>query len=117
MIEFCFRGKRIAYSAFGQVTSLNGEPEEKIIVVASGIGNCSQYSEESSSESNGQFRIRGLLPYCTYDLEVKGSLDEKEHFERAAPSVIRLEVNYFIIITKTKFENLFFRIFPRISSS
>ncbi|KRT79935.1 hypothetical protein AMK59_6756, partial [Oryctes borbonicus] len=67
------------------------EPEEKIIVVASGVGNCSQYSEESSSESNGQFRIRGLLPYCTYDLEVKGSLDEKEHFERAAPAVVRLE--------------------------
>ncbi|GJQ67388.1 hypothetical protein Trydic_g5084 [Trypoxylus dichotomus] len=90
-VSILLRGKRIAYSAFGQITSLNGEPEEKIIVVASGVGNCSQYSEESSSESNGQFRIRGLLPYCTYDVKVKGSLDDKEHFERASPSIIRLE--------------------------
>lgn len=91
-VKVLLRGKRVAYSAFGHVTSLNGDPEERMIVVAIGIGNCSQYSEESTSESNGQFRIRGLLPYCSYNLEIKGSLDETDNYERATPSTILLEV-------------------------
>uniref|UniRef100_A0A1Y1NI64 SD-repeat containing protein B domain-containing protein n=1 Tax=Photinus pyralis TaxID=7054 RepID=A0A1Y1NI64_PHOPY len=80
------RGKRVAYSAFGQVTTLNGEPEERISVVANGINNCTQYSEEATSEQNGNFRIRGLQPYCAYDIIVKDCLDEKRPIERAAPS-------------------------------
>nr|XP_022914700.1 nodal modulator 1 [Onthophagus taurus] len=85
-VHVTLKGRRVAYSVYGRVTSLNNEPEEKITVIASGLKNCSQYSEESSSESNGQFRIRGLLPYCSYNLQVKG-----DHFERAAPSVIELD--------------------------
>jgi hypothetical protein len=57
-----FSGHRVAYSAYGMVTSLNGEPEDGIVVEARGQDKCSHFQEESSSESNGQFRIRGLQP-------------------------------------------------------
>ncbi|VEN53892.1 unnamed protein product [Callosobruchus maculatus] len=68
-------GKRVAYSAYGKVVSLNGEPEENMVIVAKGIANCTMYSEETSSEFNGQFRIRGLHPYCSYVVEVKNNQD------------------------------------------
>jgi len=57
-----FSGNRVAYSAYGVVTSLNGEPEEGIVVEAVGQDKCSHFQEESSSEGSGQFRIRGLQP-------------------------------------------------------
>lgn len=80
-----YRGKRVAFSAFGQVTSLNGEPEEQMVVYARGIGNCSEYSEETTSEQNGNFRIRGLRPYCSYDIKVKSGNVETVVIERTNP--------------------------------
>ena len=64
MYFFPLRGERVAFSCFGTVTALNGEPEPSVSVEAIGIGNqrCSEYQEEANTESNGQFRIRGLLP-------------------------------------------------------
>lgn len=56
------------------------------------MGNCSHFSEESTSEANGQFRIRGLQPYCSYDITVKNNLDGSRFtIERSAPKVIRIE--------------------------
>ncbi|RZC36994.1 uncharacterized protein BDFB_006360, partial [Asbolus verrucosus] len=83
-------GKRVAYSAYGHVTSLNKEPEENIVMVAVGVGNCSHFSEESTSEFTGQFRIRGLQPYCSYDIAVKNNFNGKYAIERSAPKVIHV---------------------------
>lgn len=57
-------GERVAYSALGSVTSLSGDPEPGVVVEAVGQGSqqCSQLQEESSTETSGQFRIRGLNP-------------------------------------------------------
>lgn len=54
----------MAFSCFGTVTALNGEPEGSVNVEAVGTGpaQCAEYQEDALSESNGQFRIRGLLP-------------------------------------------------------
>ncbi|KAK9890285.1 hypothetical protein WA026_010388 [Henosepilachna vigintioctopunctata] len=71
VINITLIGKRIAYSAFGHVTSLNGIPEHNSVVEAVGIGNCSHLSEETTTESDGGFRIRGLLPSCTYHLKTR----------------------------------------------
>jgi hypothetical protein len=60
-------------------------------VVALGLANCSHFSEESTSESNGHFRIRGLQPYCSYEVTVKNSPNGKHAIERSAPKLIRLE--------------------------
>ena len=48
-------------SCYGQVTSLNGEAEQGIIVEALGEGEtCSLYQEESKTDQEGYYRIRGL---------------------------------------------------------
>ncbi|XP_056645708.1 BOS complex subunit NOMO1 [Diorhabda sublineata] len=83
--------KRVAYSAFGQIVSLNGEPEFDMVVVARGVGNCSQYSEETTCENTGHFRIRGLQPYCSYNVVVKEGLRVNSLIERSAPEFIALE--------------------------
>lgn len=63
---FPSRGHRVAYSVFGTVTSLSGDAEVGVVVEAVGVGgehpDCSQLQEESTSETNGVFRIRGLQP-------------------------------------------------------
>ena len=66
-----FSGHRVAYSAYGVVTSLNGEAEEGIVVEAVGQGKCSHFQEESSSEASGQFRIRGLQPEVNFLLHLR----------------------------------------------
>lgn len=63
-----------------------------MIVTAIGKDNCSQYSEEATTENKGNFRIRGLQPYCSYDVKVKGSLDEKDIIERSTPNSIKINV-------------------------
>lgn len=55
-------GNRIAFSAYGTVTSLNGESEVGLLVEVQGQGNCSDLQEETTTEENGNFRIRGLQP-------------------------------------------------------
>lgn len=55
-------GNRVAYSAYGSITSLNGEPEVGLLVEVQGQGNCSSLQEEATTEENGNFRIRGLQP-------------------------------------------------------
>lgn len=55
-------GKKVAFSAYGSVTSLNGEPEAGLLVEVQGQGDCDNLQEEATTEENGSFRIRGLQP-------------------------------------------------------
>lgn len=55
-------GNRVAFSAYGSVTSLNGESEAGLLVEAQGQADCSNLQEEATTEENGTFRIRGLQP-------------------------------------------------------
>lgn len=59
---------RVAYSCFGSVVALNGEPEKGITVEA--VGPRGEY-EETQSDASGAFRIRGLQPTVTYQIRVK----------------------------------------------
>lgn len=90
---FNYRAKRVAYSAYGQVMSLNGEPELDMIIMAQGTGNCSDYSEETTCESTGQFRIRGLQPFCSYKVIVKEGLNDNVVVERSAPEYVEINVS------------------------
>ncbi|XP_074644327.1 BOS complex subunit NOMO3-like isoform X2 [Tubulanus polymorphus] len=85
-------GKRVAYSCFGLVSSLNGEPEPGVMVEAVGQGEtCSVYQEESKTEKDGSYRIRGLQPNCKYEIRLKAG-ESNEHIERAAPKSIHIQV-------------------------
>ena len=65
-------GKKVAFSAYGSVTSLNGEPEAGVASVeVQGQGDCDNLQEEATTEENGSFRIRGLQPTCTYVFRLK----------------------------------------------
>ncbi|KAH8252554.1 hypothetical protein KR032_000575 [Drosophila birchii] len=76
-------GKRFAYSIFGSVTSLNGDPFAGVNVQAVALDGCPQQQEEATSEANGQYRIRGLHPGCTYSVLV---VPDKDSVERSIPA-------------------------------
>ncbi|KAL3886602.1 hypothetical protein ACJMK2_026586 [Sinanodonta woodiana] len=83
-IDIKIKGVRVAFSCYGQVTSLNGEPEPGVIVEAMGQDRCNMYQEESKTDQDGQYRIRGLESNCTYEVRLKiGNVNK--HIERAAP--------------------------------
>ncbi|EDW47202.1 nodal modulator 3 [Drosophila sechellia] len=76
-------GKRFAYSIFGTVSSLNGDPFAGVNVQAAADNFCPQQPEEATSEANGQYRIRGLQPGCSYSVRV---VPDKEIVERCIPA-------------------------------
>lgn len=84
-------GKRIAYSAFGQVTSLNGEPFANVILEAVSE-ECSHHQEESNSESNGVYRIRGLQPGCSYSVRVKRDDPTNNIVDRTIPAERQIKI-------------------------
>ncbi|XP_055609200.1 BOS complex subunit NOMO1 [Uranotaenia lowii] len=65
------RGTRTAFSIFGSITSLNGEPFQSVTVEAVTDDQCGNHLEEATSEFNGQYRIRGLHPGCQYRVRVR----------------------------------------------
>ncbi|XP_058459551.1 BOS complex subunit NOMO3 [Malaya genurostris] len=65
------RATRTAFSIFGSITSLNGEPFANVAVEAVTDDRCGNHLEEGTSEFNGQYRIRGLQPGCQYRVHVR----------------------------------------------
>ncbi|OWF46756.1 nodal modulator 1-like [Mizuhopecten yessoensis] len=88
--KITIKGLRVAYSCYGSVTSLNGEPEQGVIVEAVGTDKCGSFQEESKTEPDGSYRIRGLQPKCTYTIHLKS--DVNRHIERAAPKSQQITV-------------------------
>ncbi|XP_029831947.3 nodal modulator 3 [Ixodes scapularis] len=83
-------GERVAFSCMGSVSSITGEAEAGVALEALGTGSCQGHQEEAQSDPGGAFRIRGLLPGCTYRLRLKQ--DANPHVERAAPPERLLQV-------------------------
>lgn len=96
-VNITLLGHRVAYSVFGTVTSLSGDAEVGVVVEAVGVGgehpDCSQLQEESTSEANGVFRIRGLQPQCEYNVRMKQGPGINEHIRRATPDGISVKVH------------------------
>ncbi|XP_058808695.1 BOS complex subunit NOMO1 [Phymastichus coffea] len=86
-------GRRVAFSAYGVVTCLNGEPESGLMVEAKGQGECAHLQEETITKEDGTWRIRGLEPQCMYAIKLK--LDENDPNSRtlrAIPSSVAIQV-------------------------
>lgn len=65
-----FQSGRTAFSCFGQITSINNEPEANLIVGALPVDRCESLAKESAkTDVNGQFRLRALQPNCSYRLQ------------------------------------------------
>lgn len=86
------RGTRTAFSIFGSITSLNGEPFPNVAIEAATDDRCGNHLEESTSESNGQYRIRGLQPGCQYKVRVRTD-GPSSNVDRSIPKekVIKVE--------------------------
>ncbi len=67
---------RVAYSVFGTVRSLNGEVEIGVTVEAAVVDQSgrSEPVEETVTDSNGDYRLRGLSPAKQYRIRVKPSV-------------------------------------------
>lgn len=104
-----FQAKRVAFSAFGSVKTLNDEPERSVTLEALGPNG---EREESQSDALGNFRIRGLNPTvkgAKYVVRVKNHPESK--VERASP----LEIP--ITIGKQDVQGLNFLVFRKSSEA
>jgi protocatechuate 3,4-dioxygenase beta subunit len=75
------KAKRVAFSCYGTVQSLNGEPESSVIVEA--YGSEGQY-EETVSDEEGRYRIRGLKPGVSYKVSVKIGTQQTEQQQQSS---------------------------------
>lgn len=77
--------KRVAYSAYGSVTKINGLPLEQARVIAK-CDDCDKV-EETTIDNDGNFRLRGLTPGHKYKLSVSSDL-----IERTVPNTLIVDV-------------------------
>uniref|UniRef100_A0A8C4XBY7 NODAL modulator 1 n=1 Tax=Erpetoichthys calabaricus TaxID=27687 RepID=A0A8C4XBY7_ERPCA len=89
-LNIAITGYKTAYSCYGSVSSLSGDPEKGVSVEAVGQGDCSLYVEDTITDEEGRFRLRGLLPGCKYVIQLKA--EGNEHIERALPPHRAIEV-------------------------
>uniref|UniRef100_U5EYY7 Putative metalloproteinase-related collagenase pm5 n=1 Tax=Corethrella appendiculata TaxID=1370023 RepID=U5EYY7_9DIPT len=88
------KGNRVAFSVYGSITSLNGEPFSNILVEAVSFDDhCSHHQEEATSEFNGHYRIRGLQPNCEYRVSLRSGNGINTNVDRSLPKekIIRIE--------------------------
>eukprot|EP00096_Caligus_rogercresseyi_P010264 TRINITY_DN3679_c0_g2_i1.p1 TRINITY_DN3679_c0_g2~~TRINITY_DN3679_c0_g2_i1.p1 ORF type:complete len:1095 (+),score=317.77 TRINITY_DN3679_c0_g2_i1:50-3334(+) len=81
---------RVAFSCYGKISSLNGEAEAGIVVVASGESSSCDNSE-AISNAEGDFRIRGLIPGCKYSVGLMQS-SESGRIEAFIPKSTSISV-------------------------
>lgn len=85
-VEVELVGRRVAFSVMGHVQTLNGEPFSDIALEAiSTTDACLELQEETTTESNGNYRIRGLVPGCDYKIRIKQGTLENSNVDRTIP--------------------------------
>ncbi|XP_061085827.1 BOS complex subunit NOMO1 [Conger conger] len=89
-LSIAITGYKTAYSCYGAVLSLSGDAEQGVSVEAVGQGECSLYSEDTVTDEEGRFRLRGLLPGCLYLVQLRA--EGNDHIERALPQHRSVEV-------------------------
>lgn len=87
-----FSASRISYSVLGTVTSLTGKPEEGISLEAR--SESKGYYEETITDSEGRYRLRGLIPETVYTVKIAVKEDNEglSRIERASPSSVSVQV-------------------------
>lgn len=86
-------GKRVAYSVFGSVNALNGLAIADVVVEARSNEQCNQHQEEVTTQSNGQYRLRGLQPGCEYSVRVRSNNENAVVVDRTVPSVHTIKID------------------------
>ncbi|KAF7996738.1 hypothetical protein HCN44_002384 [Aphidius gifuensis] len=93
-MKIILHGNRIAFSAYGIVKALNGEAETGVTIEAiCNDKNCNVNQEESITDSNGMFRIRGLEPNFNYIIQLKNDVQSNLHIQRSSPLFVDVFIN------------------------
>lgn len=82
----------MAYSVYGAVTSLSGEPFSQVNIEATANEKCSYHQEEAITENNGKYRLRGLNPGCEYTIRVKDAGTSDNNIHRSMPLQRAIEI-------------------------
>ncbi|KAF8074467.1 hypothetical protein N665_1101s0028 [Sinapis alba] len=91
--EAIFEATRVAYSAMGRVALLSGQPQEGVAIEAR--SDSKGYYEETKSDIDGNYRLRGLHPGATYVIKVsKRNGSGMNKIERASPESVSLQIGY-----------------------
>ncbi|KAL7078019.1 hypothetical protein ACQ4LE_002669 [Meloidogyne hapla] len=70
--ELILEAKRIAFSAFGKVSTIGSRPFKVPIRVEAISAECENHQEEDLiDQHSGDFRIKGLKPQCNYIISLK----------------------------------------------
>ena len=92
-VRLDFQTRRTSFSCFGQITSINNEPEANLIVDARPIDQCENLPRESAkTDVNGQFRLRALQPNCRYHLQYRSNPTDSQQNE-----ILTLEPKNFVV--------------------
>ncbi len=75
-----FKAKRVAFSAYGKVQLLDQKPVHNIAVEAICVSCKVRSMETSTTDHEGKYRIRGLLPKEQYELSVRQDSDCNNFF-------------------------------------
>jgi len=88
--EVRFATKRISFSLFGDIRSINGDSSPGVTVQAVSLSDGKDSAiEEAKSDTEGAFRLRGLFPNRTYRLQVK--VDDDSQAVRTIPEYYDLQ--------------------------
>jgi len=90
--QFTLKARRESFSLYGQLSSLGGELVPNLLVSATGLGNCSEYGEEGTSDDNGNFRIWALKSYCNYQISVVQKDEFSQKVERTIPTTLDVKM-------------------------
>lgn len=75
----------------GRVALLSGQPQEGVAIEAR--SDSKGYYEETTSDINGNYRLRGLHPDATYVIKVSKKIGSGNNkIERASPESVSLQV-------------------------
>lgn len=88
----------------GRVALLSGQPQEGVAIEAR--SDSKGYYEETTSDIDGNYRLRGLHPGATYVIKVSkrnGSGNNK--IERASPESVSLQVLFLILYNTISFSS------------
>lgn len=61
LLRLLYKYLAFVHSCYGAVQSLSGDAERDVAVEAVGQGECTLYSEDTVTDEEGRFRLRGLL--------------------------------------------------------
>ncbi|KAK0417409.1 hypothetical protein QR680_012991 [Steinernema hermaphroditum] len=106
--ELTLSGIRFAYSAYGKVTQIAGEPVASVKVEAVSE-QCDNLQAEDMTAADGSFRVRELHPGCAYRISLKdqtgGRLDSyPSHFDVSVRNEDIFDQNYFLTYMERQLE-------------